>query len=195
MRALATRVMSAHVMAGAHGRDPKRSVVDVGRHHQLGNLSVHDGSVFPPASRRTAAIHRHLGAARHEPREGLRALELSEVSLVLTGIMSLVDARPRAPRQPDCHKQRRTFLWRHDALGAGTARDYDPLSVVLFARRRRWLWDDGPRYSDMCRPIPRWLRLRPPAPHRRDDQAGSASRHLARVLQRPPAAFLASSAK
>jgi choline dehydrogenase-like flavoprotein len=49
MRALATRVVSAHVMGGcAMGRDPKSSVVDEsGRHHQVANLSVHDGSLFP----------------------------------------------------------------------------------------------------------------------------------------------------
>jgi len=49
MRALATRVVSAHVMGGCSmGRDPRSSVVDEsGRHHQLANLSVHDGSIFP----------------------------------------------------------------------------------------------------------------------------------------------------
>ena len=49
LRALAARVVSAHVMGGcAMGPDPGRAVVDEdGRHHQLRNLSVHDGSVFP----------------------------------------------------------------------------------------------------------------------------------------------------
>jgi choline dehydrogenase-like flavoprotein len=49
MRALAARVMSAHVMGGcAMGRDPRSSVVDEsGRHHELANLSVHDASIFP----------------------------------------------------------------------------------------------------------------------------------------------------
>ena len=49
MRALATRVMSAHVMGGcAMGNEPRSSVVDeAGRHHQLANLSVHDASIFP----------------------------------------------------------------------------------------------------------------------------------------------------
>ncbi len=49
LRALATRVMSAHVMGGcAMGREPRSSVVDEsGCHHQLGNLSVHDASLFP----------------------------------------------------------------------------------------------------------------------------------------------------
>ena len=43
------RLASAHVMGGcAMGEDPKRSVVDSrGRHHQLENLSVLDGSLFP----------------------------------------------------------------------------------------------------------------------------------------------------
>ncbi len=49
MRALATRVVSAHVMGGcAMGREAGSSVVDEsGRHHQLANLSVHDASIFP----------------------------------------------------------------------------------------------------------------------------------------------------
>ncbi|HEX4780435.1 MAG TPA: GMC family oxidoreductase, partial [Usitatibacter sp.] len=48
-RPLLARVFSAHVMGGcAMGREPSRSVVDEsGRHHQLGNVSVHDASVFP----------------------------------------------------------------------------------------------------------------------------------------------------
>ena len=49
MRALAARVVTAHVMGGcAMGPDASRAVVDEnGRHHQLANLSIHDGSVFP----------------------------------------------------------------------------------------------------------------------------------------------------
>jgi choline dehydrogenase-like flavoprotein len=49
LKALATRVMSAHVMGGcAMGPEPRSSVVDeAGRHHQLANLSVHDASIFP----------------------------------------------------------------------------------------------------------------------------------------------------
>jgi len=44
-----TRLGSAHVMGGcAMGEDPTQAVVDsLGRHHQLENLSVHDGSLFP----------------------------------------------------------------------------------------------------------------------------------------------------
>jgi choline dehydrogenase-like flavoprotein len=49
MEALRARVVSAHVMGGcAMGSDPRESVVDeAGRHHQLANVSVHDGSLFP----------------------------------------------------------------------------------------------------------------------------------------------------
>ena len=43
------RLGSAHVMGGCGmSEDPKRGVVNsLGQHHQLENLSVHDGSVFP----------------------------------------------------------------------------------------------------------------------------------------------------
>jgi choline dehydrogenase-like flavoprotein len=46
---LVTPVVSAHVMGGAPlGPDPRHSVVDpTGRHHQLANLHVLDGSLFP----------------------------------------------------------------------------------------------------------------------------------------------------
>jgi len=49
MEILRMRVMSAHVMGGcAMGSDPRFAVVDgFGAHHQLENLSVFDGSVFP----------------------------------------------------------------------------------------------------------------------------------------------------
>ena len=49
MRPRIARVVSAHVMGGcAMGHDPRSSVVDEsGRHHQVENLSVHDGSLFP----------------------------------------------------------------------------------------------------------------------------------------------------
>ena len=44
-----TRVGSAHVMGGcAMSEDPRLGVTDsLGRHHQLENLSIHDGSLFP----------------------------------------------------------------------------------------------------------------------------------------------------
>ena len=49
LRTLQARVVSAHVMGGCGmGTDARNSVVaESGRHHQLANLSVHDGSVFP----------------------------------------------------------------------------------------------------------------------------------------------------
>ena len=44
-----TRIISAHAMGGCMmAGDPERGVVDPdGRYHQLTNLSVHDGSIFP----------------------------------------------------------------------------------------------------------------------------------------------------
>lgn len=44
-----TRLGSAHVMGGcAMGENAKNTVCDsLGRHHQLSNLSIHDGSLFP----------------------------------------------------------------------------------------------------------------------------------------------------
>ena len=49
LRPLATSVVSAHVMGGcAMGSDPHRAVCDTdGRHHQIANLHVCDGSLFP----------------------------------------------------------------------------------------------------------------------------------------------------
>jgi len=49
MEILRMRVASAHVMGGsAMGADPRTSVVDGhGSHHQLENVSVFDGSMFP----------------------------------------------------------------------------------------------------------------------------------------------------
>ena len=49
MKSLHAKVVSAHVMGGcAMGPDAARAVVsEEGRHHQVENLSVHDGSVFP----------------------------------------------------------------------------------------------------------------------------------------------------
>ena len=49
LRPRATTIVSAHVMGGCPlGPDARRSVVDeTGRHHQLANLYVIDGSVFP----------------------------------------------------------------------------------------------------------------------------------------------------
>ncbi|WP_300724634.1 GMC family oxidoreductase [Pseudomonas sp.] len=44
-----TRLASAHVMGGcAMGENPRTAVTDsLGRHHQLRNVSIHDGSLFP----------------------------------------------------------------------------------------------------------------------------------------------------
>ena len=49
MKPLACRVVSAHVMGGcAMGRAATQGVVDqCGRHFQIDNLNVCDGSVFP----------------------------------------------------------------------------------------------------------------------------------------------------
>ncbi|WP_193072252.1 GMC family oxidoreductase [Pseudomonas sp. FME51] len=49
LRRFKTRLGSAHVMGGcAMGEDARRAVTDsLGRHHQLENLSIHDGSLFP----------------------------------------------------------------------------------------------------------------------------------------------------
>ena len=49
LQPLVTPVVSAHVMGGAPlGPNPSRAVVaPTGRHHQLENLYVFDGSLFP----------------------------------------------------------------------------------------------------------------------------------------------------
>lgn len=49
LKPLLTRVVSAHVMGGcAMAASERAGVVDArGRHFQIGNLSVHDGSIFP----------------------------------------------------------------------------------------------------------------------------------------------------
>ena len=49
MKALAARVVSAHVMGGCPmGPNPDRALVnETGRHHHVANLSVHDASIFP----------------------------------------------------------------------------------------------------------------------------------------------------
>jgi len=66
MRALAARVVSAHVMGGcAMGPDARTGVVDEdGRHHQLRNLSVHDGSVFPTSVAANPQLSIYALAAR-----------------------------------------------------------------------------------------------------------------------------------
>jgi len=64
---LRTRVVSAHVMGGcAMGTDAKSGVVDVhGRHFQLDNLSVHDGSVFPTSLGANPQLSIYALAARN----------------------------------------------------------------------------------------------------------------------------------
>ncbi len=49
LRRFKARLGSAHVMGGcAMGEDSTRAVTDsLGRHHQVENLSIHDGSLFP----------------------------------------------------------------------------------------------------------------------------------------------------
>ena len=49
LKPLSTRVASAHVMGGCTmAKDEREGVVNgYGRHHQVENLSVMDGSVFP----------------------------------------------------------------------------------------------------------------------------------------------------
>ena len=66
MRALAARVVSAHVMGGCPmGPEPRNAVVDEdGRHHHLGNVSVHDGSVFPTSLAANPQLSIYALAAR-----------------------------------------------------------------------------------------------------------------------------------
>ncbi|MGZ5033516.1 MAG: GMC family oxidoreductase N-terminal domain-containing protein [Usitatibacter sp.] len=67
MKALAARVVSAHVMGGcAMGNDPRSSVVtEDGRHHHVANLSVHDGSLFPTSIGANPQLSIYALAARH----------------------------------------------------------------------------------------------------------------------------------
>ncbi len=77
MEILRTRVVSAHVMGGCGmGADPKESVVDgSGRHHQVENLSVFDGSVFPTS----------IGANPQLSIYGIVARNASKLARELTG--------------------------------------------------------------------------------------------------------------
>jgi choline dehydrogenase-like flavoprotein len=74
---LLTRVVSAHVMGGCAMADsPRRGVVDTsGRHFQLENVSVHDGSVFPTS----------LGANPQLSIYALTARNASVLAAALTG--------------------------------------------------------------------------------------------------------------
>ena len=66
MRALAARVVSAHVMGGCPmGAEARGSVVDEdGRHHHLQNVSIHDGSVFPTSLAANPQLSIYALAAR-----------------------------------------------------------------------------------------------------------------------------------
>jgi choline dehydrogenase-like flavoprotein len=66
MRALEARIVTAHVMGGcAMGANPRSCVVDEsGRHHQLANLSVHDGSIFPTSLGANPQVSIYALAAR-----------------------------------------------------------------------------------------------------------------------------------
>ena len=74
---LRCRVVSAHVMGGcAMGDVPERGVVDdEGRHFQIENLSLHDGSVFPTS----------IGANPQLSIYGLTARNASLLAAALTG--------------------------------------------------------------------------------------------------------------
>jgi len=63
---LVTPVVSAHVMGGAPmGPDVRRAVVDAsGRHHQIGNLYVVDGSLFPTSIGANPQLSIYAVAAR-----------------------------------------------------------------------------------------------------------------------------------
>ena len=77
MQLLSMRVVSAHVMGGcAMGPDSARSVVDPrGRYHQLGNLTVADGSLFPTS----------IGANPQQSVYGIVARNISALAGALTG--------------------------------------------------------------------------------------------------------------
>ncbi len=63
---LLTRIVSAHVMGGcAFAADERRGVVDPeGRHWQLANVSVHDGSLFPTSVGANPQLSIYAFAAR-----------------------------------------------------------------------------------------------------------------------------------
>ena len=77
LKALRSRVVSAHVMGGCGmGADPRSSVVRAdGTHHQIENLSVFDGSAFPTS----------IGANPQLSIYGIVARNASRLALQLTG--------------------------------------------------------------------------------------------------------------
>lgn len=66
MQALRAKVVSAHVMGGcALSADPRDGVADLsGRHHQIGNLSIIDGSIFPTSIGANPQLSIYAFAAR-----------------------------------------------------------------------------------------------------------------------------------
>ena len=76
MKPLLTRVVSAHVMGGCGmAGDPQRGVVRPdGRHWQIDNLSVHDGSLFPTSvgTPRNTPWNSVSGSPSVTPREPIR---------------------------------------------------------------------------------------------------------------------------
>jgi choline dehydrogenase-like flavoprotein len=81
MEIMRTRVVSAHVMGGcAMGSSQRQAVVDPdGRHHQLENLYVFDGSVFPTSIGANPQLSVYGIAARNAAR--LATVLRKEVSL------------------------------------------------------------------------------------------------------------------
>ena len=77
LAAQSCRVVSAHVMGGcAMGDSPQRGVVDdEGRHFQIENLSIHDGSLFPTS----------IGANPQLSIYGLVARQASLLAAALSG--------------------------------------------------------------------------------------------------------------
>lgn len=77
MKPLSMRVVSAHVMGGCGmGADPGKAVADPrGRHHQLGNLTIADGSLFPTS----------IGANPQQSVYGVVARNISALAHSLTG--------------------------------------------------------------------------------------------------------------
>jgi choline dehydrogenase-like flavoprotein len=72
MEILRTRVVSAHVMGGCPmSADPTLGVVDAdGRHHQLRNLFVFDGSIFPTSLGANPQLSIYAIVARNASRLG-----------------------------------------------------------------------------------------------------------------------------
>jgi len=66
IQALRAKVVSAHVMGGcALSTDPRDGVANLrGRHHQIGNLSVIDGSIFPTSIGANPQLSIYAFAAR-----------------------------------------------------------------------------------------------------------------------------------